>query len=180
MNKLYNSIMEPNGKLVLITFTIFLIAIFILLPMMQNDIINNTGSAITPDTSFFYTANDLDVIANSYSSLGIGAYVRTRFTYDLAWPIIYTIFMLASIRLFSRGYSKRTRRIVTLMPIGAFIFDILENTLCSVFMLTYSKKYMPVAMMASYASMIKWTFVFITLTLICITGVYFIIKKIKS
>jgi len=53
-----------------------------------------TGS---PDTSLFYTAASLYRLADLYRQEGRVAYLKARWTLDVAFPLIYTFFLVTAI-----------------------------------------------------------------------------------
>lgn len=118
----------------------------------------NLGS---PDTSFYYTAEDLYQMAEAYGEEGRQAYVRARFTFDLIWPLIYTVFL-------STGISWVCRRAFTpqsllqranMLPLLGALFDYLENISTSVVMMRYPNPTPVVDGLAAGFTMAKWLFV---------------------
>mgnify|MGYP007130597623 CR=1 FL=1 len=51
----------------------------------------------TPDLSFFYTTEDLYQMAEALGEEGRQSYVRSRFTFDLVWPLVYAFFLVTGI-----------------------------------------------------------------------------------
>ena len=55
------------------------------------------GELGTPDTSLYYTAADLYRMAEGYGPQGRTAYIRARFTFDVAWPLVYLAFLVTAL-----------------------------------------------------------------------------------
>ena len=55
-----------------------------------------------------YSTSDLYEMAQSYGADGRGLYVKARFTFDLVWPLVYTLFLVTIHQLaFWEGASRR-------------------------------------------------------------------------
>ena len=86
-----------NGWVALSALAIFLLFSALILPGQAANAESDTGSAESPDTSFYYSAGDLYRMAEVYGEQGRQAYVRARFTFDVIWPLVYTIFLSTAI-----------------------------------------------------------------------------------
>jgi len=82
-----------TGWVALAALVIFLLFTALVLPQQATKAAQKTGSADSPDTSFFYAPDDLYRMAEAYGESGRQAYIRARFTFDLAWPLVYTLFL---------------------------------------------------------------------------------------
>jgi len=142
----------------------FLIGIFVVLPMMSDAMIEANGSDKTPDSEFFYSPDDLEVIAGEYSIDGKEIYMFTRFNLDLIWPIIYTTFFMSLIGLLTHQSALKHKQLIYLLPIIGFLFDILENVLCSLYFNVTDSTI--IANAAALASATKWIILFGLLVII--------------
>lgn len=115
----------------------------------------------SPDTSFLYSADDLYRMAEAYGLEGREAYIRARFTFDLAWPLVYTAFLSTSISLvFTKAFAPGSRwRPANLAPVLGALFDILENSAASLVMLRYPERTPVVDWLAPGFTLVKWIFV---------------------
>jgi hypothetical protein len=86
-----------SGWAALISLGIFVAFTALVLPDQAKSASEVSGDARTPDLSFFYTPNELLEMAESYGEDGRDAYIKARFTFDLAWPVVYTLFLATSI-----------------------------------------------------------------------------------
>jgi len=149
------------GWIALITLVIFMFFIALVLPDQAIKADAYSDEAGSPDTSFYYTTNDLYQIAEAYGEVGRQEYVRTRFTFDLIWPLVYTIFLSTSISwVFSRLVAPgNILRLANLIPVWGMLFDFFENISVSVVMTNYPKLTFVWATIAPIISFVKWIFV---------------------
>jgi hypothetical protein len=124
-------------------------------------------SGISPDTTFFYRPNQLIGAAEDYGPEGRQAYIYSRWTFDLVFPLVYVGFLATGISWFLRGQIGNPKMFLNLLPLLAGVFDYLENTATTVVMTIYPEVSNLAAVLASAFSLTKWIFVFVSF------GVYF-------
>jgi hypothetical protein len=131
----------------------------LVLPQQATKAEQETGSTESPDTSFVYSREDLYQIADSYGEQGRQAYVRARFTFDLIWPLVYTLFLTTAISwVFGRTLAPDSRwQRANLAPLLAALFDYLENLSTSLVMLRYPDQTAVVDLLAPAFTMLKWS-----------------------
>lgn len=175
LDKLY----QAKLKYVVLSTLAYIFAFTVILPQMSMIVEQVSKVSVTPDSDFFYTLERLIQIRSLYSKAGVQAYVQTRFTYDLLWPIIYTFFTISTIGYFSKNL-KKTRVIsgIYFLPIGAFCFDILENSLCSLFFMKIGPLWL--GHLASLFSAIKWIMVLGMMSAQLLLLILFLGSRIKS
>jgi hypothetical protein len=120
------------------------------------------GGAGSPDTLFFYTPEDLLRQAEAYGQSGRDAYVRARWTFDLAFPAVYGLFLLTSIgwclrKALAAGSAWQA---LSLVPVAAVLLDLLENTMTSLVMARYPGEAALAAALAPWMTLAKWVFVY--------------------
>jgi hypothetical protein len=144
--------------LTLLALVIFLLFSSLVLPQQAAKAEQETGSADSPDTSFFYTPDDLYGMAEAYGEGGRQAYVRARFTFDLVWPLVYTLFLVTSISwAFSRAFAPDSRwQRANLAPLLGALFDYMENLSTSLVMLRYPHRTPVVDVLAPAFTALKW------------------------
>lgn len=142
----------------LLLMVVFMIAV---LPAQAVDSANKIGSERSPDTSFFYTPEDLYQMAEEYGPTGRQAYIRARWTFDLVFPLVYTSFLTLGISWFIQRISgwKEIYRHINLLPVLGGIFDLLENSATTLAMALYPKKVQVLLLSASIFTPIKWVLV---------------------
>jgi hypothetical protein len=171
-----------TGWLALAGLIIFLVFTALALPAQSAEANEMSGEAGSPDTSFFYTPQDLYDMAEAYREQGRAAYIRARFTFDVIWPIVYTLFLATSLSwLFARGFSKDSRwRLANLAPVFGMIFDFMENSSTSWVMFRYPLTSPVVAWLAPFFTAIKWIFVSASFILLFVGLVAVILQKIRE
>ena len=125
-----------------------------------------------PDLSMAYSPSDLYALAEAYGPEGRVAYIRARFTFDVIWPVVYTLFLVTAMSWSARrafAADSRWQR-ANLVPLLAALFDYLENTATSLVMARYPARAPVVAALATLFTPLKWLFVAasVALLLICV------------
>ena len=148
-----------TGWVALAALLIFLLFSAMVLPRQATTAELETGSADSPDMSFFYSPGDLYQIAESYGEEGRQAYVRARFTFDLVWPLVYTLFLATAISwVFGRAFAPDSRwQRANLAPLLGALFDYLENLSTSLVMLRFPDQTAVVDLLAPVFTALKWS-----------------------
>ena len=149
-----------TGWVALLALLVFVLFGALVLPQQAAQAERETGGAASPDTSFFYTPNDLYRMAESYGEVGRQAYIRARYTFDLIWPLVYGFFLTTAISwTFSRAFAFDSRwQRANLAPLLGAIFDYLENVSTSLVMTRYPDQTMVVDVLAPVFTAVKWGF----------------------
>ena len=149
-----------TGWVALAALLIFLLFSALVLPQQATKAEQETGSSDSPDMSFFYSPGDLYQIAESYGEQGRQAYVRARFTFDLVWPLVYTLFLATAIGwVFGKAFALDSRwQRANLVPLLGALFDYLENLSTSLVMLRYPDQTPVVDALAPVFTVLKWSF----------------------
>lgn len=158
-NKLYQL---SNGSITLFALVIFALVVAFVLPAQAQRAEAASGGADSPDTSFFYTSEDLYNMAEAYGSEGRAAYVRARFTFDLIFPLSYLFFLATSISwvmLRAVPNANSPWRLLNLFPVFGALFDYLENISASVVMLNYPQQTLILDWLTPILTLVKWFFV---------------------
>lgn len=119
------------------------------------------GTAGSPDTSFLYGAADLYRMAQAYGEAGRAAYIHARFTFDVIWPLVYTLFLVTAISwLFRKALPADSRwQRLNLLPFLGMGFDFLENIGASVVMGRYPAPTPMLDWLTPVFTLVKWIFV---------------------
>jgi hypothetical protein len=149
-----------TGWVALAALLIFLLFSALMLPRQSATAEEVAGDAGSPDMSFFYSADDLYRMAEAYGEEGRGAYIRARFTFDLIWPLVYTLFLATAITwVFSKAFAPDSRwQRVNLAPLVGALFDYLENLSTSLIMGRYPDPTAVVDVLAPVFTLLKWSF----------------------
>ena len=162
LKKLSSNIQKFSpGPVTLMALIIFLLFTALVLPAQSAQADATSGGAATPDLSLFYTPNELYQMAESYGPDGRAAYIHVRWTFDVAWPLVYTFFLVTSISwLFGKGFPVQSRwQFANLLPVLAALLDFLENASTSLVMARYPLSTPVVVRLAPFFTFFKWIFV---------------------
>jgi hypothetical protein len=149
-----------TGWVTLAALLIFILFSALVLPQQATKAEQETGSSDSPDMSFFYSPGDLYQIAESYGEQGRQAYIRARFTFDLVWPLVYTLFLATAISwVFGKAFAPDSRwQRANLAPLLGALFDYLENLSTSLVMLRFPDQTAVVDTLAPVFTTLKWSF----------------------
>jgi hypothetical protein len=150
-----------NGWVALSALAVFLLFSALVLPGQAARAETDTGGAGSPDTSFYYSVDDLYRMAEVYGKRGREAYVRARFTFDVIWPVVYTAFLSTAISwVYVRAFTPDSRwQRANLAPVLGALFDYLENLSTSLVMVRYPDRTPGVDILAPVFTSVKWVFV---------------------
>lgn len=158
-NKLYQL---SNGSIMILALVIFALVVVFVLPAQAQRAEAASGGADSPDTSFFYTSEDLYNMAEVYGADGRAAYIRARFTFDLIFPLSYLFFLATSISwVMTRAVPNVNSRwrLLNLFPMFGALFDYLENISTSIVMANYPQQTFLFDALAPIFTLVKWFFV---------------------
>jgi hypothetical protein len=121
----------------------------------------------------FYSSSDLYDTAEAYGRQGRVAYVRSRFTFDLIWPLVYTLFLTTGISWISaRAFAPHTRwQLLNPVPILGAMFDYLENVTTSAVMMRHPNQAPLAATLAPAFTLLKWLLIGTSFTALFAGGV---------
>lgn len=119
-------------------------------------------------------------MADSYGVAGRAAYIRARFSFDLIWPVVYTLLLLTGISWLAKRVLSTASpfQIINLFPFLAIIFDLLENLSTSFVMARYPALSPLIGFLAPVFSAIKWIFVILNFLILLALFLMFLRKKI--
>lgn len=145
----------------LFALVVFLLFIALVLPNQAARSEAETGDAGSPDSSLFYAPEDLYRLAEAYGAEGREAYIRARFTFDVAWPLVYAVFLSTAISwLYGKAFRAESGwQRMNLVPVLGALFDFLENVSTSVVMWRYPERTAVVDVLAPFFTLVKWVLV---------------------
>jgi hypothetical protein len=174
-----------TGWVALVTLVGFLLFSALVLPRQAASAAGESGGAASPDTSLWYSPAALYRMAEEYGPEGRAAYVRARYTFDVAWPLVYGAFLVTSIGwLTGRTFPPDSLwRRATLVPVLGVLFDFLENMATSLVMARYPARTDPAAWGAPVLTLVKWIFVggsFVLLVVVFVMAVWRRVRQMLS
>ncbi|MBU0956416.1 MAG: hypothetical protein KKI09_13380 [Spirochaetes bacterium] len=160
----------------LLACLIFMAFAVLVLPAKSREIATYTPEGGQFDTAYLYTPAEVAEKAGRYTAEGRAAYIKDRWTFDLAFPAVYGFFMLSSWAFGLRGLFglRRARQALgrqddtlyrwpawlLFIPLAGIVFDLAENTAVTFVMLAWPDISFPLALAASLGTGLKWLFVF--------------------
>ena len=111
-----------------------------------------------PDTSLWYSPDDLYAAAEAWGPDGRAAYVYARVTFDVIWPMVYGAFLVTTLAwVWARGTGPGSRwRRVALLPVVAVALDYAENICTATVMARYPARTPVLAELAPFFTAGKW------------------------
>ena len=150
-----------TGWVALAALVIFLLFSALVLPRQPTSAEASAGDVGSPDMSLYYSRDELYRMAQAYGAQGRAAYVRARLTFDVIWPVVYTLFLSTAISwLYARAFEPGSLwRRANLAPVVGALFDYLENLSTSLVMLRYPDRTPVFDALAPVFTLVKWIFV---------------------
>ncbi len=171
------SLYQYNKTKLIVSLALFILAIVLLFPLILNTLKPIAETGVTPDRSFGYGIEKLAEIRQIYGQQGAKIYFSTRFSYDLIWMAVYTFFFINLLAFLLDGLKAKWLLAIKVLPVIAFIFDLFENSLCSIYFFNGQKT---IGLMAALASRIKWYSLLLIFILVILLSIYKIYQKMKS
>lgn len=170
-----------TGPVALSALVIFLAFGALVLPGQAAAAERVAGGTGSPDTSFFYMPDDLLRQAEAYGPVGRAAYVRARWTFDLAFPLVYGFFLATSIGWCLRKVvpAESSWRLLSLVPVGAVVFDFLENTMTSLVMARYPWVGPLAPSLAPWMTLLKWILVYGSFGVLVVLIARLVLRRIR-
>ena len=112
----------------------------------------------TPDSRFFYSADELYRQMAQWGEAGRAEYISFRLSLDIVWALAYTGFLVtitsvALRRAFAPGHPQRKLNLIALVPL---LSDYAENTLGVVIASRFPDRIDILAWLAAGATSLKW------------------------
>ncbi len=166
-----------SGRLFGFSVFVFVLFLAFVLPREAERSEAYFGESGTPDTSFIYSSDDLYRMASNYGEEGRGYYIRSRFTFDVIWPVFYGLFLWAGISFFAQPLKHAAARHAWLLPLAAVVLDFLENSSASLVMFMYPERLPLVASLAPIFTFTKWFAVALSFAALVVLAALFLVHQ---
>jgi len=147
---------QASLKLSLILLGLVVVFNVFIMPLLAGD-----KEVVPIDLQFAYTPERAYELINSYSDKTRDIYARGEMTLDVAYPIVYTLFMSVTLMLLYPGKWK-----IAWLPYVIFVVDMFENTGIVIMLKNYPDQLRSVAWATSVFSTAKWMLVLVVVLLI--------------
>lgn len=172
---------KPAPWILPLATAVFLFFLFVVLPREAARLSAATGGVSAPDTRFFYGADVLARTAEAFGSAGRSYYIRSRWTFDVVWPLAYGFFLSAALTALLRGVSlKGMGRRLHLLPWMAVLLDFLENALISLAFWRHPAILPGVGTLAGMATALKWLCIVVAFALLLLLGMQRLIRLLAG
>lgn len=171
---------RSTGRVAAVAAALFVVFTGLVLPAQAARARAYAGPAGTPDTSFLYSAADLYRMAEAYGPAGRTAYLQARFTFDLVWPVVYTVFLVTAISwLIRRAGGERTWLRANLVPLVGMGFDYLENVGAALVIGRYPAPTPVADVVTPMFTLLKWVFVNGSFLIVIGAAVVLLLQRIR-
>jgi len=166
-----------RGWLVVVVF----IALIAFVGMTLPGLTAVSGDMVGLDTRFYYTPAEAFANVAAYSPEARQTLNTFHLTADIVNPILYTAFLVLLLSwLFRVGFTSESRmRALNILPLGALLFDILENIFITVMMAAYPAQPVWAAWLATASTMAKFSFIYASAGLILMGLAGIVLRKIN-
>ncbi len=146
----------------MLAWAVFLLFALVVLPLQAAKATPQEQAAGAPDTSLYYSAEELYAMAGAYGEAGRASFIRAHFTFDVVWPVVYTLFLMIAIsEPVGRAFPVDSWwQRANLLPLAAALFDLLENASTALVMARYPAQLPVIASLAGVFTAGKWLLVF--------------------
>ncbi|MCJ7570116.1 MAG: hypothetical protein MUO58_21605 [Anaerolineales bacterium] len=167
-----------RGWLILALFATCVVFIAITLPVLQA---SPGGTIEALDARIFYTPEEAFTTVGSYGEAS-GFWVLIYLTWDIVNPILYSLtFGLLISWLFQRSFKSDNKlQKLNMVPVGAGLFDLLENLSIVILLLAYPTQYSIVAWLSTVFTMSKIILLGVSILLILIGVVGAALNRFKK
>jgi hypothetical protein len=144
---------------------------FYVMPLAMGIMAFAANNSVLPlDLMFFYNPAQAFEMMDKYGEAGRSIYMRIELTADIIYPMIYTLFYgLLLSWLFQRAFKPDSKmQKWNVMPVGAWLFDMLENTGIVSMLMMYPSKPEVLAWLTMLFGSLKWAFFVITIGLVLV------------
>ncbi len=158
----------------------FILFLAVILPEEASRNAAYFGDNPTPDGSFIYSASDLYDMASAYGEDGRRYYIRSRFTFDIVWPLAYGWFLWAGITYFGQSVANPKASYVVMLPMLAVLLDFMENTAASLVMFFYPAQLPVVPHLAPAFTFGKWVLIGLSFMTFGLFGFVWLGRRIQQ
>jgi hypothetical protein len=183
ITKLSNTLKKyATGRIIFAFLALMLLFAIVIVPMIQGRLESSSGGSGPIDLLLSYTPEKAYSMIESYGDDGRSLYRTFAMTGDVIYPVVYSIFLgLLITWLFQRSFTSNSKlQILNTVPLGAWLFDWLENINIVTMLSLYPSSPTTVAKLASICTTIKWGFGAVGILLVLIGFVMALKNRFKK
>lgn len=170
-----------NGWLVLLFVVLDIFFMGFIMPLLGGLMKSGTGLEQPLDLMMFATPDKTFAMVEQYGETGRAFYRNVELTADIAYPTIYLFaFSLLISWLFKRGTASNSNlRKWNIVPVGAFVFDLLENATIVTLLSSFPSQPVILGWLLFIFTAVKWLFAGVSILLILFGLVMALKNKFK-
>ena len=160
-----------KGRRVIILFIADALMMGYVMPVAGGIMALAANNSVMPlDLMFFYTPEKAFEMIEKYGEAGRAIYLKIELTADIIYPIIYMLFYALLISwLFQRGFKPESQmQKWNVMPMGAWLSDLLENVGTISMISMYPSKPSILAWITILFGTLKRAFAFVSIGLVLV------------
>ena len=160
-----------TGWRVIILMIAETLMMFYIMPLAAGIMAFAANNSVMPlDLMFLYTPAQAFEMMDRYGEAGRSVYFKIELTADIIYPIIYTLFYgLLLSWLFQRAFKPDSpMQKWNVMPVGAWLFDMLENAGIVSMLMMYPARPEIMAWLTMLFGSLKWAFFVVTMGLVLV------------
>jgi hypothetical protein len=160
-----------TGWRVFILFLAESLMMFYIMPLAAGIMAFAANASVMPlDLMFFYTPQQAFEMMDRYGEAGRSVYWKIELSADIIYPIIYTLFYGFLLSwLFQRAFKADSKmQTWNVMPVGAWLFDMLENVGIVSMLMMYPSQSEVMAWITMIFGSLKWVGFLITIGLVLV------------
>ena len=123
------------------------------------------------DMNFAYSFETAKLFLSLLSEKGRDLYLNVQLPLDFVYPIVYTVFFVFIITKLTRQVS-----VLSFLPLVLMFMDYTEN-ICAIVMLKSEKLSESLVLIASIASSVKTTIMYLIFCIIIVSFIYWILQR---
>jgi hypothetical protein len=167
-----------KGWLILALAVALVVFITTTLPIAQSA----SGDVVGLDTLFFYSPEEAFSTISSYTPTGRSILHIFYLTVDVINPILYSSFLIILISWLLKSCPNLTNSMkkLNILPIGAIIFDLLENISIVTLFTIYPDQSRTMAWLATIGTTSKYIFIYTSFGIIILGTILVILHKFSG
>ncbi|MBN2615641.1 MAG: hypothetical protein JXR71_08095 [Bacteroidales bacterium] len=118
-----------------------------------------SGGLGMPDENLFYSYNQLFRLFDQYGASGRALYLKLQWI-DMGYPVVYSLLLGSLLAVFCKNSRFAW---MMLLPFLAAVFDLTENILLRIGVLSFPNLDSALVQVASMATFLKWVMLLLTL-----------------
>lgn len=183
MKKISNAFYRlSSGWLVLVSGIGLLVFVIFVLPTFNIKTAEFAGEMGVPDLRLFYSPSTLQSMAEAYGESGRDSFIHLHWTFDLVFPLLYTLFLFTSTSWLLERLTLRSSksRLLNLIPLLGFLGDIGENAFSSMVMARFPYPSSVAQDLSAIFTPVKWLGFIASILLLGTLGLIFLKIRINN